>query len=145
MRLYLSFRSTEQVDSTACRFAISLRLRQSIHAIGSPAAFEMAAVAPGIVSNLLAHGLSDCVDLDCPGGVSPGQASATAPSGAVHSDLARFLFGDLCVRAAHILACSRRAGSRVLRNARSPHARCRLQCWLVHWRHGRVIVELRVP
>ncbi|MGY4498667.1 hypothetical protein ACVWYH_002598 [Bradyrhizobium sp. GM24.11] len=44
-------------------------------------AFEMAAIAPGIQSNVLAHRLSDCVGLDCLGGVSPGQASATDPSG----------------------------------------------------------------
>lgn len=35
---------TEQVDGIACRFAISLRLKQSTHDIGSSAAFEMAAV-----------------------------------------------------------------------------------------------------
>lgn len=35
--------------------------------------------------------------------------------------------------------------SRALRNARSPHACCRLQCRLVHWSHGRVVVALSVP
>lgn len=107
-------------------------------------AFEMAAVAPGIPSSVLAHRLSDCVGLDCLGGVSPGQASATDPSGAVRSDLACSLRGNLCAGLARNLACSRRAGCRTFCNNLSPHACCRLQCWLVYRRHGRAVVALRM-